>query len=143
VSADEQAMNKQRFQRFHDASNTHDEQLIADTIDELFDPDVRIRTPMPVESTGRQALKDVFGALHRAFPDLHVTVEDLIAEGEKVVGRNVITGTHRGEHLGLAPTGKRITYQEIFVFRFVEGRVVETWGVVDVAAQLRQLGRLG
>jgi steroid delta-isomerase-like uncharacterized protein len=143
MQPDEQAANKERFQRFHDVTNTHDERLISDTIDELFDADVQIRTPMPVKSTGRQALKDVFADLHRAFPDLQVTVEDLIAEGEKVAGRNVITGTHQGEHLGVPPTGKRVTYQEVFIFRYVDGRVVESWGVVDVAAQLRQLGRLG
>jgi len=139
---DERERNKELFRRFHDASNTHDERLFEQAIDELFDPDVKIRTPLPVKSKGAAALKEVFGNLHRAFPDLHVEVEDLIAEGDRVAGRNVITGTHQGEYLGTAPTGKRVTYNEIFIFRFVDGRVVETWGVVDVAAQMRQLGIL-
>jgi predicted ester cyclase len=82
----------------------------------------------------------VFARLHRAFPDLHVTIEDLIAEGDKVVGRNLVTGTHQGEYMGLPPTARSITYSEIMIFRFVNGRIAETWGVVDVFSQLRQLG---
>lgn len=78
--------------------------------------------------------------LLRIYPDIHLTVEDLIAEGDKVVGRTTVTGTHRGEFMGLPPTGKSVTYNEIFIFRFVDGKVAETWGVVDVFAQIRQLG---
>lgn len=80
--------------------------------------------------------------LLRAYPDLQLTVEDVIAEGDKVVGRNVVTGTHLGEHLGLAPTGKPVVYNEIFVFRVVDGRIAEIWGVADVFSQLRQLGAI-
>jgi predicted ester cyclase len=78
--------------------------------------------------------------LLRVYPDIHLTVEDLIAEGDKVVGRTTVTGTHRGQFMRLAPTGKFITYNEIFIFRFADGKVAETWGVVDVFAQMRQLG---
>jgi steroid delta-isomerase-like uncharacterized protein len=78
--------------------------------------------------------------LLEAFPDLHLTVEDMIAEGDKVVVRNTVTGTHRGEYMGLPPTGKSVTYDEIFIFRFVNGRIAETWGVVDVLSQMKQLG---
>ena len=52
----------------------------------------------------------------------------MIEEGDKVVGRNTVTGTHRGEYMGLPPSGKTVTYSEIFIFRFAEGRVAETWG---------------
>jgi hypothetical protein len=78
--------------------------------------------------------------LRRAFPDLHVAVEDLIAEGDKVVGRNVVTGTNQGPYMGRPPTGRSVRYDEIFVFRFAAGRIAETWGVVDVLSQMRQLG---
>ena len=101
-----------------------------------------IRTPLPFEATGVQKLKEVFARLHRAFPDLHVTVEDLIAEGDKVVGRNTVTGTHQGEYMGRPPTGKSLTYNEIFIFRFASGRIAETWGVVDILSQMRQLGMM-
>jgi steroid delta-isomerase-like uncharacterized protein len=82
----------------------------------------------------------VFATLHRAFPDLHVTVEDVVAEGDKVVSRNSVTGTHQGDYMGLPATGRPVAYNEIFIFRFVDGRIAETWGVVDVLAQMRQLG---
>jgi steroid delta-isomerase-like uncharacterized protein len=132
---------KATFRRFHEAMNTGDAELISKTIDEIFEPNVLIRTPLPVEATGAQAVEEVFRKLRQAFPDLHVTVEDLIEEGDKVVCRNTVTGTHRGEYMGLQPTGKPITYNEIFVFRFASGgRIAETFGVVDVFSQMKQLG---
>lgn len=140
MSTDQATSNKAAFKRFHDTTNTGDAELISRTIDEIFDLDVPIRSP--VEATGRHAIKDVFGRLHRAFPDLHVAVEDLIEEGDKVVGRNTVTGTHHGEYMGLPPTDVSITYNEIIIFRFVDGRVAETWGVVDVFSQLQQLGAI-
>ncbi len=134
------AGSKDAFLRFHDAANAGDAELLSKTIDELFMPDVIIRTPLPVPATGTQAIKEVFAQLHRAFPDLHVTVEDLIEEGDRVVGRNSVRGTHQGEYMGLSPTGNQVSYNEIIIFRFADGRIAETWGVVDVLAQMRQLG---
>ena len=140
MSAAQATSNKATFIRFHDAMNTGDVEVVSKTIDEVVDPDVLIRTPLPVEATGAQVLKEVFAKLHRAFPDLHIAVEDVIAEGDKVACRNTVTGTHQGEYMGLPPTGKSITYNEIFIFRFAGGRIAETWGVVDVLSQMRQLG---
>ena len=137
-----ESTNKMAFRRFADAVNTGDMALISKTIDEVVEANALIRTPLPIEATGPELLKEVFGRLHRAFPDLHITVEDLIAEGDKVVARDTVTGTHQGEYMGLAPTGKSITYNEIFICRFADGRIAETWGVVDVLSQLRQLGAL-
>src|SRR5882757_3598505 len=111
--------NKAVFKRFDDAVSTGDLDRIAKTIDEVFHPDVLISTPLPVEATGAEALKQVWAMLLRAYPDLHVTVEDVIADGDKVVVRNTVTGTHQGTYMGLAPTGKTITYVEIFILRFV------------------------
>ncbi len=143
MSAAEQTTNKATVRRFQDAMSSHDAELISKTIDEVAEPDVLIRTPLPVKATGAQALKEVFGRLHRAFPDLHITVEDLIAEGDKVVCRNTVTGTHQGDYMGLPPTGKSVKYNEIFIMRFAGGRLAETWGVVDVLSQMRQLGAIG
>lgn len=137
-----ESTNKMAFTRFADAVNTGDMALISKTIDEFVEPHALIRTPLPIEATGPALLKEVFGRLHRAFPDLHITVEDLIAEGDKVVARDTVTGTHQGEYMGLPPTGKFITYNEIVICRFADGRIAETWGVVDVVSQLRQLGAL-
>jgi steroid delta-isomerase-like uncharacterized protein len=137
---EQHARNKATLQRFLDVSNSHDQELMAKTIDEAFHPDARARTPLPTGATGAEVIKEVFAKLHRAFPDLHITIEDVIAEGDKLVSRQKVTGTHQGEYLGVPPTGKTITYDEIFILRFADGRIAETWGVVDVAGQLQQLG---
>jgi steroid delta-isomerase-like uncharacterized protein len=134
--------NKAAFTRFLEVMNTGDAELISKTIDEVVAPDAVIRTPLPIEATGAEKLKEVFARLHQVYGDLRITAEDLIAEGDKVVGRNSVTGTHRGEYMGVAPTGKSVTYDEIFIFRFADGRIVETWGVVDVFSQMRQLGAI-
>jgi steroid delta-isomerase-like uncharacterized protein len=136
----EEMNNKAIFERVLDASNSHDVELIAKTIDEVFEPDVLMGTPLPIQATGAQAIKEVFATLHRAFPDLHIKVEDVIAEGDKVVSRHTVTGTHQGEYMGLPPTGRSVTYNEIFILRFADSRIAETWGVVDVLSQMRQLG---
>ncbi|MER5352384.1 ester cyclase [Kitasatospora sp. NPDC002551] len=133
--------NVATLRRLHDAVNSGDPELIAATIDEVAAPGLEIRTPLPLDSTGAQALKQVFTTLLRAFPDLRVTVEDVIAEEDKVVSRNTVTGTHLGDYLGRPATGRAVRYDEIFVFRFTaDGRIAETWGVVDLLSQLRQLG---
>ncbi|MGN9846043.1 ester cyclase [Nonomuraea sp. H19] len=134
--------NKATFNRFHDAVNSGDVAFIAKTIDEIVDPDVLFHAPVPSEATGVQALKQVWAVLLRAFPDLHVAAEDMIAEGDKVVSRNTVTGTHQGGLRGLPPTGRAVSYNEIFIFRFADGRIAEIWGVVDVLSQLRQLGAI-
>jgi predicted ester cyclase len=82
----------------------------------------------------------LFARLHRAIPDLHITIEDLIEDGDKVVSRNMVTGTHRGDYMGIPPTGKSVTDNEIFILRFTGGRIAETWGIVDVFSQMKQLG---
>jgi steroid delta-isomerase-like uncharacterized protein len=138
----EETKNKATVRRFQDVTNTHDEQLISRMSDELVETDAEIRTPLPLDATGAGKLKEVFARLHRAYPDLHVTIEDLIEEGDKVVSRNTVTGTNLGEYMGRPPTGKSVTYNEIFIFRFAGGRIAETWGVVDVLAQMRQLGMI-
>jgi len=138
----DQPRNKATLRKLQEAVSGGDWALISKTVDEVVAPDALIRTPLPIEATGPALLKEVFRRLHRAFPDLRITTEDLIAEGDKVVARNTVSGTHQGEYMGLPPTGKSITYNEIFIVRFAGGRIAETWGVVDILSQLRQLGAL-
>ncbi|HEY2053978.1 MAG TPA: ester cyclase [Solirubrobacterales bacterium] len=131
--------NKATVRHFEQLAGGGDAQQVERAIDELVAPDVVMRTPLPLKSTGAAAMKEVFGHLNTAFPDLHIEIDDLIAEGDKVVSRNTVTGTHRGEFMGLAATGRKVSYDEIFVFRFADGRVVETRGVVDMVSLMRQL----
>jgi hypothetical protein len=80
--------------------NTGDAEVISKTIDEIVEPDALIRTPLPLGTTGAQKLKDVFARLHQVYADLQVTIEEMIAEGDKVVSRNSVTGTHQGAYMG-------------------------------------------
>jgi len=82
-----------------------------------------------------------FLSLHlNAFPDLQVTVEDLLADGDKVVARVSIRGTHQGALRGISPTGKPISVMAINILRIVNGQIVEHWGLADRLSTLQQLG---
>jgi steroid delta-isomerase-like uncharacterized protein len=142
MSTAQETSNKATISRLYDAMITGDAEVISQTIDELVQPNVLFHAPMPTGATGAEALKQVWPVLLRAFPDIHVAVEDVIAEGDKVVVRDTVTGTHQGEYRGLPPTGKSITYNEIFICRLAGGRIAEIWGVVDVFSQMRQLGMI-
>jgi steroid delta-isomerase-like uncharacterized protein len=140
MSTAQESTNKATIRRSRDAMNTGDWELMSKTIDEVFWPDALITSTLPIRATGAQAIKELFATLHRAFPDLHITIEDLIEEGDEVVARQTVTGTHQGEYMGLPATGRPVTYNEVFIVRFVNGRIAETWGVVDVLSQMKQLG---
>jgi len=82
-----------------------------------------------------------FLSMHlNAFPDVNVTVEDLLADGDKVVALVSIHGTHQGAFRAVSPTGKPITVTGINIFRIVNGKMVEHWGLVDRIGALQQLG---
>ena len=141
MSTAQETRNKATIRRLQDAVQGGAES-ISQTIDEVVQPNVVFHAPVPTGATGAQALKQVWPVLLRAFPDLHVTVEDLIEEGDKVACRNKVTGTHQGEYRGLPPSGKSVTYNEIFICRFTGGKIAEIWGVVDVFSQMKQLGAI-
>ena len=84
--------------------------------------------------------KEEITAFLGAFPDLHVTVEDLIAEGDKIVGRVTLTGTHQGELMGIPATGKKVSFSEILIVRISNGKAVEQWEVADTMSMMQQLG---
>ena len=76
-----------------------------------------------------------------SFPDVHMEVVELIAEGDKVVGRFTCSATHLGEWLGQAPTGRRFErVDEVWIFRFRDGQIVHVWSLEDTLGRLRQLG---
>lgn len=112
-----------------------------DLYDELCDPNYTFHDAfMPMR--GIEALKQSTRAFRAAFPDLHVTIEDLIGEGETVVMRWTLRGTHKGELMGIAPTGKPITMTGMSISRFANGRQAETWQSQDTLNMLQQLGAL-
>jgi len=75
-----------------------------------------------------------------AFPDLHLTIDDMVVEGDKVAARITMTGTHKGEYMGAPPTNKKITIRAITIERFAGGKIVEEWGMADTLGLMQQLG---
>ena len=87
-----------------------------------------------------QGLLDWTGGMARTLPDAHTTIEDLIAEGDKVVKRWMVRGTHQGELMGILPTGKRVTITGIEILRIADGQIVERWAEDNGLSLMRQLG---
>jgi steroid delta-isomerase-like uncharacterized protein len=88
-----------------------------------------------------QAKRNFVGLL-AAFPDFHRSMEDIIAEGDKVVARYTATGTHQGEFMGIPATGKRVTFGWITIYRIAAGKVAEEWLLFDQLSLLRQIGAM-
>jgi predicted ester cyclase len=89
---------------------------------------------------GREGLKAFVGAFHAAFPDGHLTIDQMIAEGDTVATRLTFHGTHTHEFMGIAPTGKKVTVPALDMARFEGGKLVEHWGGPDQMSLLQQLG---
>jgi steroid delta-isomerase-like uncharacterized protein len=109
--------------------------------DEILAPNFVEHEELPPEiPPGREAPKMMFTMLRSAFPDFKATIDDIVAEGDKVVIRQTWTGTHKGEFMGIPPTGKSISINVIDIIRIAEGQFVEHWGVMDQMAMMQQLG---
>jgi steroid delta-isomerase-like uncharacterized protein len=129
--------NKQLMRRFVEEVF---EKRDFDAIDTYIAPNFVDHNAFPGQSPGVQGVREFFELMARAFPDSTYTVEEYIAEGDKVVVIGSLRGTHRGEFLGLSATGKRIDVPSIDVLRFEDGKQVEHWGLLDQQAMLEQLG---
>ena len=109
--------------------------------DELFDAALVSHLPGLPPDAGRDSLRGHAEVLLAAFPDLHYDIEAEVAQGDEVVFRLLGSGTHVGELFGAARSGQTIRWEEMHVFRFgAEARIVEHWGLQDVAAMMMQLG---
>ena len=75
-----------------------------------------------------------------AFPDIHVTIEDMVAKGDEIAARLTFAGTHRGPFQGIEATGKRVQWSGIWIYRIADGRFVERWHSYDMLGLLRQVG---
>ena len=128
--------HKALFRRFIDEVWNNGNLAVAD---ELFAPDA-FTPSAPQLPPGRAGVKVIVTLWRTAFPDFHMTIEDLIAEGDKVVARFTETGTHQGEFMGIAPTGRPMSVTEIGILRLVDGKVVESWYEVDMLGLMQQLG---
>ena len=109
-------------------------------IDEWFTQDFVRHDPGGRVLRGTDQNRQFIGSLRLSFPDVRYTVDDQIAEGDKVVVRYHFQGTHLGAFQGLPPTGKQITYTGILIYRFADGKIAEQWTEFDLLGLLRQLG---
>jgi predicted ester cyclase len=108
--------------------------------DELNDPEFVNLSAPPGVPADREGGKIFLGAFISAFPDSHVTIDDMIAEGDRVATKKTFTGTHTGELNGIPPTGNRVTIQYVDILRLRDGRIVEHWLSMDQLSFMQQLG---
>jgi steroid delta-isomerase-like uncharacterized protein len=128
--------NKQIARRFIDAFAAGDtatlEQIVAD---QLVD-----HKPAPGQGPGRAGLVDVVAMYRLAFPDMTISIENQVAEGDFVVVNGIVNGTNTGALMGMPATGKRTSFAYMDMYRIVNGRITDVWHVEDIAGMLQQLG---
>ena len=114
-----------------------------ETIDELISPTYVSHYPAGYDLGGGPAdVKQIVASVRRGFSDLHFTIEDFVAQGEKVVARWTFRGTHDGNFMGIAPTGKQAQVAGVAVYRIADGKIEEVWLSWDVYGLLKQLDAL-
>jgi steroid delta-isomerase-like uncharacterized protein len=107
--------------------------------DELLSPDVRFRGSLGTEGRGVRDFRRYARSVWLAFPDFHNEVNELIAEDDRVAARLTYTGTHRGELMRVAPSGRAVRYEGAALFRIEGGRIAELWVAADRLAVLEQI----
>ena len=111
--------------------------------DEFLAPDFVEHEELPPGiPPGREGVKQLTTTLRSAFPDLSATIDDVVAEGDKVVIRQTWSGTHKGEFMGVPPTGRRVSIGVIDIIRVDGGKFVEHWGQMDSMSMMQQLGAI-
>jgi len=110
--------------------------------DAILHPEFSLHTPLPTPGPGIEAMNTVITTCRAAFHGLQVTVDDIMAEGDKVTARFTARGTHKGDFMGLPPTGKAIIMTGIEIFRINEGKIAELWGEANLMGLMQQLGIL-
>jgi steroid delta-isomerase-like uncharacterized protein len=112
----------------------------VDRAEELVAPDYLDHAALPGQAPGLEGAKRKWGMYLVGIPDLRVTIEELVAEGDKVAVRRSYAGTHQGELLGIPPTGKQVRIGGISIFRLAGGKIAEQWEQLDRLALMQQLG---
>ena len=109
-------------------------------LDEFLAPDYRRHRSPATSPLTRDQQKDLLIGFRGAFPDVKLTVEEMISEGDRIAFRSTMRGTHLGEFLGLKPTGKHVEFSLLDVLRIENGKFAEQWGGPDIYDLVRQLG---
>jgi steroid delta-isomerase-like uncharacterized protein len=124
------------IRRWIDAFNDRDDAVEA----QVRAPDYVAYAPGEPEPLRDEAWRALLGGFVEAMPDLRITIEDIVEEGDFVAARNTFSGTHTGEFQGLPPSGRRITFSGLEFNRLVDGKVVEHWFQLDQVTLFKQLG---
>src|SRR5437764_8382799 len=111
-------------------------------VPKLFAPDCPVHDPTIAGISGPDGVIRFVTTCRMAFPDLQLTIEDQVAEGNKVATRFTLRGTHTGRFLDIAPTGKQVTVTGMNIARVVDGKIVESWPLRDDLGLLHQLGAI-
>jgi steroid delta-isomerase-like uncharacterized protein len=109
-------------------------------IPELFAPNYEFHTPLALEAKGPEGFKQMSTMLHTALPDLHCTIDDMFAEEDKVACRVTLTGTYKGELMGMPPTGNKVSIEAFLITHWADGKEVEAWDSLDTLSFYQQLG---
>jgi steroid delta-isomerase-like uncharacterized protein len=129
--------NRRLMHRFVEFINTASEQLAT----ELIAPNARFDVPGQAEPMqGPTGYLSVIGMMRAGFPDIQWTLEEMVAEGDKVAARFTMRGTHQGTFFGVPPTGKSIKVQAMNFYQFSDGQIVEEYGQPDLLGLLQQIG---
>ncbi len=111
-----------------------------DRLNDLMTADVKDHDPAPDQGPGPQGFVDFFTKFRKAFPDLAVAVDHMVTDDDNVAIAYTVTGTHKGDFMGIAATGKKIKARGMQIARFEDGKIVERWGSSDELGILKQLG---
>ena len=112
----------------------------ASAIDELVSTNFVAHFPGSLEIRGLEEYRQSLTLFRAAFPDLHSTIEHVVAEGDKIATRWVSRGTHKGAYMGIAPTDKQVSWTITTIYRIAGSKVEESWGDMDSLGLLQQLG---
>lgn len=129
--------NKASARRFYELVFN---QQNLNAIDDYLTPDIVDYSLPPGAPGGIEGVRQTIGMFLTGFPDLHLTLEDFIAEGDKVAVRWTMRGTHQGVFVGIPPTGKQFTLPGVSVLRLIDSKVAESWVNFDQLSMLQQLG---
>ena len=138
-SSDNEQDNKQIVTRFIEEFKN---KANHDIVDELLAPNFVHHLTDPRLPPGRDALKLLGQSIVAGFPDVHATVEELLADGNMVVERTSVRATNTGEFNGIPPTGKQVNWTEIHIYRLKDGKIAEQWSEIDLLRLLTQLGAI-
>jgi steroid delta-isomerase-like uncharacterized protein len=141
VPSSSEEENKAVIRRWIEAYNERDLEAEADVLAPGYVAHVP-GAPGPLGLEGLEAWRQFTAPFTEAFPDLRLTVEDIMAEGEMVAARVAFHGTHRGEFQGIPPTDKEVAFSEITIDRVVDGKVEEHWFEMDLLGLMQQLGAI-